>query len=179
MDYYKQKQLIARVDKKGNVIGKVEKWEAHKKGILHKALAVTLIYNNHYILQVRKHPAFNGVLDLTSSSHQLFINDNLQTTQEATMDCLKREWNITEKDFLTKPKIMGNIYYKAQDSKSIYIEHEVCDIVEVKLNRMPAMNLDFAYGFMVTKKEDLTNKKSRIYENLAPWVKVAIAKKLI
>ena len=179
MEYYKQKQMIAKVDRKGNVIGKIEKWEAHKKGILHKALTVTLIYKNHYILQIRKHPAFDGLFDLTSSSHQLFVGDKLQTTVEASLDCLKREWKLTEKDFLTKPKVLGSIYYKAKDTKSIYIEHEVCDIVEVKLKKMPAMNLDFAYGFAVVKKKELLNKKGRVYENLAPWVKVAIEKKLI
>ena len=104
MNYYKQKQMIAKVNKKGEVIGKIEKWEAHKKGILHRALSVTLIYNGDYILQHRKHPAFDGVFDLTSSSHQLFINDKLQTTIEATLDCLKREWHLSEKDFLGKHK---------------------------------------------------------------------------
>lgn len=179
MDYYKQKQIIARVDKKGNVIGKVEKWEAHKKGILHRALTVTLKYKHYYILQIRKHPAFDGVLDLTSSSHQIFVGDKLQTTVEATLDCLKREWKLTEKDFLAKPKVLGNIYYKAKDRRSIYTEHEVCDIVEVKLKKIPAMNLDFAYGFAVVKREELMNKKGRIYDSLAPWVKVAISNKLI
>jgi len=179
MNYYKQKQMIAKVNKKGEVIGKIEKWEAHKKGILHRALSVTLIYNGDYILQHRKHPAFDGVFDLTSSSHQLFINDKLQTTIEATLDCLKREWHLSEKDFLGKPKVLGAVYYKAKDQKSIYIEHEVCDMVSVKLKKLTMPNLDFAYGFSLVKKEDLVNKKGRIYENLAPWAKVAIKQKLI
>ena len=29
--YYKQKQIIAQVNKSGDVIGKIEKWEAHKR----------------------------------------------------------------------------------------------------------------------------------------------------
>ena len=73
--YYKQKQIIAKVNKKGEIIGKIDKWEAHKKGILHKALSVTLIYKNQYILQHRKHVAFDGVFDLTSSSHQIYIKN--------------------------------------------------------------------------------------------------------
>jgi isopentenyldiphosphate isomerase len=177
MNYYKQKQMIARVDRNGKVIGKIDKWEAHKKGILHKALTVTLIYKDYYILQHRKHPAFNGIFDLTSSSHQLFIDNKLQTTLEAASICLKREWNLTEKDFLTKPKILGTVYYKAKDQKSIYSEHEMCDIVEVKLNKLTMPNLDFAYGFSLVTRDELTDKKSRTYQNLAPWVLKAIKEK--
>ncbi len=177
--YYKQKQIIARVNKKGEIIGRIEKWEAHKKGILHKALTVSLIYKDHYVIQHRKHIAFDGVFDITISSHQLYINDKLQSTIEAGLDCLQREWNLTAKDFIGKPKILGAVYYKAKDEKSIFTEHEVCDMVEVKLKRLPQPNFDFAYGYSLVKKEELLNKNSRIYENLAPWVKVAIAKKMI
>lgn len=178
-NYYKQQQIIAKVNRKGKIIGRVEKWEAHRKGILHKALTVTLIYNGQYILQHRKHPAFDGIYDLTSSSHQLFVNDKLQPTIEATLSCLKREWNLTPKDFLGKPKILGTIYYKAKDKKSIYTEHEMNDVVVIKLKKLTMPNLDFAYGFSLVKKEDLINKKGIIYENLAPWVKVAIKKKYL
>src|SRR3989344_5464167 len=114
--YYKQKQIIARVDKDGNVIDKIEKWEAHEKGILHKALTVALIYKGFFVIQHRKHPAFDGVFDVTSSSHQLFIDDKLQTTEEATFDCLKREWGL-EKKSLGKLENLGAIYYKAKDKK--------------------------------------------------------------
>ena len=44
--YYKQKQMIARVDRQGNILGQIEKWEAHRKGILHKAFTVAIIYKN-------------------------------------------------------------------------------------------------------------------------------------
>ena len=172
-NYYKQKQIIAKVDKGGNVIGKIEKWEAHEKGILHKALTVALIYRDQFVVQHRRHPAFDGVLDITSSSHQIYVNDKLQTTEEATYECLKREWNL-EKSDLSKLKNMGAIYYKAKDPNSIYTEHEMCEILVAKLNVDPKPNLDFAYGFSLVGKDELQNKKSRTYKNLAPWVKTMI-----
>ncbi len=168
--YYKQKQIIAKVDKKGNVIGKIEKWEAHKKGVLHKALTIALIYKDHLIIQHRKHVAFDGVFDITSSSHQLFIEDKLQSTLEATYDCLQREWNITKKDLKYTPKNLGAVYYKAKDSKSIFTEHEYCEILVSEVKKLPTPNFDFAYGYSLVKKNELKNKKSRVYENLAPWV---------
>lgn len=172
-NYYKQKQVIAKIDREGNVVGQVEKWEAHKKGILHKALTIALIYNKQYVIQHRKHPAFDGAYDVTSSSHQLFVNGELQTTEEATYECLKREWNL-EKNDLGELRNLGVIYYKAKDPKSKYSEHEMCDILiaELKIKLQP--NLDFAYGFLLAEKQELENKKSKIYEKLAPWVIEAI-----
>ncbi len=171
--YYKQKQIIAKVDKDGNVIGKIEKWEAHEKGILHKALTIALVYKGFFVIQHRKHPAFDGAYDVTSSSHQLFIDGKLQTTEEATYECLKREWNL-EKSDLKELKSLGSIYYKAKDPKSIYTEHEVCEILAAEINVKPKPNLDFAYGFSLVDKQELQNKNSRTYENLAPWVKKMI-----
>ncbi len=171
--YYKQKQIIARVDRQGNVIGQIEKWKAHKKGILHKALTVALIYNGQYIIQHRKHPAFDRVFDVTSSSHQLFTNGKLQTTEEATYECLKREWGLEKKN-LGKLENLGAIYYKAKDPKSIYTEHEMCEVLAAKIKVEPKPDYDFAYGFSLVSKQELMNKGSKIYENLAPWVKKMI-----
>lgn len=177
--YYKQKQIIARVNRRGDIIGKIEKWEAHRKRILHKALTVALIYKHYFIIQHRKHPAFDGVLDITSSSHQLFIKNKLQTSIEATYDTLKREWNLSRKDLLYKPQLKGSVYYKAKDTKSEFIEHEICDILITEVRILPVPNFDFAYGFSLIKKEDILNKKKRIYQALAPWVKKAISKRLL
>ena len=177
--YYTKKQIIAKVDKKGNVIGKIEKWEAHRKGVLHKALTVALIYKDKLILQHRKHPAFDGVFDFTSSSHQLFINGKLQETIDATYDTLKREWNIAKNDLVYVPKNEGAIYYKAKDPNSIYTEHEVCEILITEVKKLPVPNYDFAYGFSLVTKKELLNKKSAVYQNLAPWVKKMIEKKML
>lgn len=171
--YYKKPQIIARVDRDGNVIGKIDKWEAHEKGILHKALTISLIYKNQFVVQHRRHPAFDGILDITSSSHQLFIDNKLQPTIETAYDCLKREWNL-DRDDLGEIKNLGFIYYKAKDPKSIYTEHEVCEILVAEVNIEPKPNLDFAYGFSLMNKQELQNKKSEIYKKLAPWVKVII-----
>lgn len=179
-NYYKQKQIIARVDRKGNVIGKVEKWEAHRKGILHLGFTAILIYNGYYVIQHRKHPAFDGVFDLTFSSHQLFIQNNLQTTLEAVLEALKREYHIVDrKDLVSKPKNLGSLYYKAKDPKSEFTEHEIDEILVIKIKHLPSPNLDFAYGYSLVKRSELKNKKGRIYQNLAPWAREIIAQKFI
>lgn len=178
-DYYKSQQIIAKVDRKGNVIGKIEKWEAHRKGILHKGFTVAVFYEDSLIIQHRKHPAFDATYDITISSHQLFVNGKLQDVVDATYDALKRELNIAKNDLISEPKKMGFVYYKAKDLKSEFTEHEIDDILVAKVKKIPTPNYEFAYGISLVKKEELSNKKSRIYENLAPWVRVMIAKNML
>lgn len=172
-DYYKKEQIIARVDEAGKVIGEIEKWEAHRKGILHKALTITLIFKDQFVIQKRKHPAFDNVLDVTSSSHQLIIKGKLQTTEEAVYDCLKREWNL-EQNQISNLKNLGSIYYQAKDPNSEFTEHEMCEILVAEINVKPKPSLDFAYGFLMASKQELENKDSEIYPQLAPWVKKII-----
>lgn len=171
--------MIATCDKKGNITGEIERWEAHKKGILHRAFTLALIYKGSYLVQHRKHPVFDGVFDVTSSSHQLMKNGKLEDTLEAAENNLFREWKIKKTDVVGKMKIRGAIYYKAKDPNSIYTEHEYCDIVEVNVKKIPEPNYEVAYGVSVLERKDLLNKRSRIYSSLAPWVKVALAKKLL
>lgn len=174
-----QKQIIGKSDRKGNVIGEIERWEAHEKGILHRAFTLALIYNDSYILQHRKHACFDGVFDITSSSHQLYSNGKLEDTLSAAKKTLFREWKINESDILGEFKHKGAIYYKARDAKSIYTEHEICDLVEVRIKKLPEPNYEVAYGYSLVTKSELANKKSRAYQSLAPWVKKMIEEELI
>lgn len=167
-------------DKRGNIMGPIERWEAHKKGILHRAFSVTLKYKNFYIVQFRRHPVFDGVLDVTSSSHQVFNpeTNTLQDTVEASVSTLLREWKMGEEDFVSKPKIVGSVYYKAKDKYSIYTEHEIDDVVEIKVKRMPEPNLEYAYGASLMTREDLIKNK-RANSILAPWVIAMLKKNLL
>ncbi len=169
--YYKQKQYIETVNMAGKHLGYIEKWEAHKKGILHRGFGIILIYNNLILLQHRKHPAFDGVLDLSSASHQLQINDKFENLNDAVIKSLEREWNLKKNNLKGKIQRLGYVYYKEKDPKSIYTEQEYCDVLIVKINKLPTLNLEFAYGYSLVTKEEVFNKNSRIYENLSPWGK--------
>ena len=172
--YYKKKQIIAACNRDGEIVGPIEKWEAHKKGILHRAFTVAFKYNGKLVVQHRKHIAFDGVFDITSSSHQLFENGVLQDTVEAIYSTLEREWELSKKDIMRKPKNNGHVYYRAKDSKSKFIEHEVCDMYTVEISKFPKPRLDFAYGVSFVDLSELKNKSSRLYANLAPWVITAL-----
>lgn len=168
MDYYKKKLFLAEVDKNDNIIGKIERWQAHKEGVLHRGFTTILTYQDNIVLQHRKHLAFDGYFDLTFSSHQIYKNDTLQTDLEAIYKTLNREWNINKSGLTKKPKFLGKFYYKAKDPNSIFTEHEIDYIYQAELIDLPTTNSDFAYGFELINKREIKNYK------VAPWVKQII-----
>lgn len=168
MDYYKKELFLAQVDKEDNILSKVERWDAHKSGILHRGFTMILMYKDKIVLQHRKHLAFDGYFDLTFSSHQIYINEKLQTDLEAINKTLKREWNIDKTGLLYEPKFIDKFYYKAKDPNSIFTEHEIDYIYITELKNIPTPNPDFAYGFELVNKSQIKNFK------LAPWVEEII-----
>jgi len=176
--YYQQKLYIAQVDEKNNVIGKVERWQAHKKAVLHLGYTVVLTYKNQFVIQHRKHLVFNKYYDLSFSSHQIYKNQNLQTDLEAIYEGLEREWNIFKKDLIGIPKKKGQIYYKVKDPISVFSEHEIDIIYQADLKYLPNPNLDYCFGFELIDKEIFISGKST-FTKLAPWVFVLLKEKLI
>ena len=196
MDYYKQKQFLAQVNKNDSIIGKIEKWECHKKAILHRGYTCILTYQNNLVLQHRKHPVFDGVFDLSFSSHQIYLPSlssratlsersqskgsreiSLQDDLTAIYDGLKREWNLEKKKLISQPKFLKKIYYQAKDPNSDYTEHEIDYIYTVELKKLPSPNYDFAYGFKLVKKLEIRNWKLKIKQAL--WVKVILEEQLL
>lgn len=164
MYYYQKKLFLAEVDRNDDIIGKIERWQAHRDGILHRGFTAILTYQNNVVLQHRKHLSFDGYFDLTFSSHQIYINEKLQTDLEAIYEALKREWNIDKTGLTDEPKFLDKFYYKAKDSQSIYTEHEIDYIYISELKDLPTPNFDFAYGFELVNKLQIKNFKT------APWV---------
>lgn len=148
-------------------------------GLLHRAFTVAIRYQDELLLQYRKHPVFDQVFDVSISSHPIYKEDVLQKDLEAIYDTLKREWDFTQEDILTTPVYKGKVQYKARDSRSEYIEHEICHIFECEVKTLKLPNLECAYGFCLKKNEDIRNPFDPIYPLLAPWVHAAIEKNLL
>lgn len=172
MDYYDKTHYVAVVDKDDNILDRAEKWKAHEEGILHRAFTIGLKFEDLWIIQHRKHPVFDNVLDVSCSSHPVFTSEdsdeNIDDITPFITDTLDREWDITgvsENDIKHK----GSFYYKAQDPLSKYIEHEVCHFYEVQIDVTPKLVQDYAYGMSLIPQEKLLNKKSTFHKALAPW----------
>lgn len=170
MNYYEKKQLLAQVDENDNVIGRVDKWEAHEKGILHRGFTTCLFYKDGVILQHRKHPVFDGVFDLTGSSHPYLEGEKLQEIEKAVIMMLNREWGLTQANLSSPLVHEGSVYYKAADPLSKYTEHEICHLYTATISVLPSPNYDFAYGFSIFPKNHITQKNQSITNSFAPWV---------
>ena len=168
MNYYQKTIFIPRLNKKGEIVGKVERWQAHQKGILHRAFTVIVYFKDKIICQHRKHPVFDGYLDFTVSSHPAYINNKLQTDKRGILDALKREWNIEEKELISPIKFEKKIIYKS--SNSHYIENEHCYFYSTKIDKIPTFNDKFAYGYSLLT---LTQIKTLppLSSIVAPWVR--------
>lgn len=178
MSYYQKKQFLARVNTENEIVGTVEKWKAHEEGILHRGFTVALLYKNQFILQHRKHPAFNGYFDLTCSSHPVYINEQPQQNEDAVFEALKREWNI-EKFLVKNIKLLGSVVYKAKDMRSGYTEHEFCLLYQGEVNTLPLPDFEYAYGFSLADKKQLADNTFPTESLLVPWVKTFVEKGLI
>lgn len=177
--YYDHLIYIPHVDKTDNVIGKIERWEAHKKGILHRAITVGLKVGDRFILQHRKHPGFDKWFDLTASSHPQYFDDGtIQTNEDTVYKTLEREWNIKPQTLkgLHSP---GHVVYKSKDPNADYIEHEVCHLFIATVGEIPDWNEDVAYGFTLQTAEEVKNIHNPLYPSLASWVKEFIKKELL
>ncbi len=177
MDHYSKTLYIPEVDRDDKILGKVERWEAHKKGILHRAFDIIVYYKGEIILQHRKHPVYDGFLTFTATSHQYFIDGKFQELIDGVYATLKREWNIEKEDLSYAPKYAGKIYYKSTDGK--YFEHEICHYYVTEVAKLPPVNFEYAYGFSLVPVEKIRNQTFPAAKILAPWVEEAIKQKIV
>ena len=84
-NYYQKQLFILEVDKNDNPIKKIERWQAHKEGVLHRGFTTILKYKNSFILQIRKHPVFDGFFDLSFSSHPVFIMTDFKLLKKQSL----------------------------------------------------------------------------------------------
>lgn len=166
MDYYKKRLFIAQVNEHDEIVGEVERWEAHEKGILHRGFTVALKYQDAYVCQLRKHPVFDGVIDLSASSHPLYEDGKLQDINEAIAMTLDREWGMAGN--YSDPRFAGKVMYSSFDGT--YTEHEICHFYVCDVTALPAVQTEFAYGFGVFTLKDLTALKKPFLKGVAPWV---------
>lgn len=179
IDYFKKIIYLAQVDKDDQVLGEVERWQAHQKGILHRGFTVILFFNNRLIFQKRRHLVFDGYWDLSFSSHPIFIDGKLQNDKKAIFSTLKREWIIEEEMIDSSPYFLDKFYYKAKDEKSGLTEHEIDYLYLIKLKKILRENKKYAYELKVVNLDEI-NKVSSIYDmNLAPWVDLKKYQRLI
>ena len=175
-EYYQRKLYIPKVNEKNEVVGKVERWEAHKKGVLHRGFTVALFYKDKVICQHRKHPVFDGYLDFTASSHPVFRGKELQPEIDAVHQTLEREWGIGRELLLSPLELRAGLIYKGKD-ESGYIENEHCNLYVGKVKHLPKVNFKYAYGYSLLSLEEI--KKLPLGNFFSPWAKAFILERFL
>lgn len=91
-------ELVDIVNEKNEIIGKAKRGEAHKKGLIHRALSVLVLNSKGQILlqQRSKHTKVHPLSwDLSTSEHLLSGEDYIQAGQRSVKEELGIEVKVT------------------------------------------------------------------------------------
>lgn len=143
---------VILVDREDNAIGSMEKLEAHRKGLLHRAFSVLLFDDaGKLLLQKRSGNKYHssGLWTNTCCSHPL-PGEGLE---QATTRRLKEEMGI-----IVQPTFAFSFIYKAQLDQEL-TEHELDHVFIGTYNGPPAINKkeveDWKYVDLKWLREDI------------------------
>lgn len=175
ISYFEKKIDLIEVDKKDEIKNPVDRWEAHKIGILHRGFTCILKIGDFYIVQKRKHLVFNNVFDLSFSSHPRMLKGNKpQKLEDAIRENFKREWYFRGK--IIKLKFLDKYHYKEKDEKSGYFEHEINYLYLMEIKGKIKNKEEYSYGMDQMNFETLYRKFKNF--NFAPWIKKISLRKI-
>lgn len=137
---------IILVDEQDNEIGTMEKMEAHRRGVLHRAFSILLFNSNgEMLLQKRSKRKYHsgGLWTNTCCSHPL-PNESMS---DATRRRLKHEMGID-----AQPEFAFKFIYKTDLDQNL-IEHELDHVFVGTFDGIPVINEDEveAWKFMNLK----------------------------
>ncbi len=164
-----QEEHVVLVDRDGKVLGTEEKMAAHQKGLLHKAFSV-FIFNEkgEMLLQQRAFDKyhFGGLWSNSCCSHPRLA----ETAKQAAHRRLEEELG-----FDTPIKEVFDFIYRAEDSVSQLIEHEL-DSVFVGFYEEPVTNFNPAEVHAVKwiSIADLFRDLSMNSQDYTYWFKTAL-----
>ena len=163
---------VVLVDVNDNVIGYMEKMEAHEKGLLHRAFSVFIFNsNNQLLLQQRAISKYHsgGLWTNTCCSHprknETFHNAaNRRLFEEMGMACeLKEAFNFTYKSFLDKG----------------LIEHEFDWVFVGKSDNLPDINKEEVESYRYIDLNELVKDIDQNPELYTEWLKICINRLLV
>ena len=159
-------QTILACDDKGKFLEYIPKEVGHTwNGRRHLAITV-LLYNNkgQVLLQKRKHKIFDNIWDLTGATHPLHKEDGTdESLEEATLRCLKREYNIENISL----KNLGAFNYFAKYGK--LCENEYCAMMIGEYNGPIKLNPDVGYEYKWVDKEEFLKDAEQNPQKYTPW----------
>ena len=160
---------VVLVDEKDKVLGTMEKLEAHKKGVLHRAFSV-MVFNSKGELMLQKRSTnkyhSGGLWTNTCCSHPR-LNE---PTEVAARRRLLEEMGIN-----VNPTFKYKFIYRAELDKGL-VEYEYDHVFTAVYDGVPQLNTDEAedWQFVPISKinEDIANNPG----NYTEWFKIIMQK---
>lgn len=145
-------EQVVLVNSKDEPVGTMEKLEAHRKGLLHRAFSV-LIFNNKGELLIQKRAKYKyhcgGLWTNTCCSHQR-LNEESITAGKRRLE--------EEMGFTTELVSIGNFIYRVAFPNGL-IEHELDHVLIGKYSDFPTPNKeeveDWRYVSLKTLNEEI------------------------
>lgn len=163
-------QIILACDDQGKFSGEYIPKEVGHTGLGKRHLAITVLLQNkqgEVLLQKRKHKVFNDIWDLTGATHPLHLeNGHDETFEEATLRCLKREYEIEEGE-VSNLRNLGAFNYFAQDGEKCENEH--CAILVGEYDGEVKLNPEVGYGYKWMEKQDFLKDIAQNPEKYTAW----------
>jgi len=161
------KEFVILVDEQDNEVGVMEKMQAHKEGVLHRAFSIFIFNaNNELLLQQRAVSKYHsaGLWTNTCCSHP---RPN-ETIKDAATRRLFEEMGLT-----TDLTIKTHFIYKATFENGL-TEHELDYVLIGHTQAVPVINPDEVHSY---KWQDIATIKQDLKDNpqhYTAWFKIAI-----
>ena len=158
---------IILVDEQDNAIGTMEKMEAHRKGVLHRAFSVVLFNSNgELLLQKRANNKYHsgGQWTNTCCSHPI----PGETISDAAQRRLRHEMGIN-----LKPEFAFKFIYRTPLDKSL-IEHELDHVFIGTFDGTPVINKDEVSEWKFMSLSELKNDMERSPEIYTVWFRLIV-----
>jgi isopentenyl-diphosphate delta-isomerase len=159
------KEFITLVDKDDIALGPIEKLEAHKKGLLHRAFSV-FIFNSkgQLLMQQRADKKYHsaGLWTNTCCSHPNY-NENILNAIERRLQ--EEMGMIAEIEFKFK------FTYKALLENQL-IEHEIDHVYFGFSDELPVINSEEVKNWIYIDPEELKKEITIHPENYTSWLKI-------
>ena len=160
---------VILVNEKDEEIGFMDKMEAHKKGLLHRAISV-FIFNsdNEWLLQKRAEHKYHSALLWSNAS----CTHPMKSEKEIVAANRRLEEEMGMKASLKK---LFNFQYKAYLSNDL-IENELDHIFIGYTNQKPAINPAEVCEYRYIATEDLKQEIKTKPEQFSEWFKLLFEK---
>ncbi len=158
---------VILVDENDNVVGSMDKLEAHVKGILHRAFSV-LIFNSRgeMLIQKRAKDKYHsgGLWTNACCSHPM----PGESMEAATKRRLREEMGIE-----TTTTYAYKFIYRAPLDKNL-IEHELDHVFVGTFDGEPEINVNEVEGWKYVSLDDLKKDVREHPENFTHWFKLIL-----